>query len=92
MTGFRRPGSFDFHHTVAVIQLRATVDVHVQYSFEPEDAGTRVSRWLVLDIAMPALARPPRRLILASFDKENLRTMAAVRKYAEAYTGDAAGG
>jgi hypothetical protein len=41
-----------------VTQLRATVDVHIHYSFEPEDAATRVSRWLVLDIAMPAIFRP----------------------------------
>jgi hypothetical protein len=41
---------------------------------------------------MPAIARPLRRLIISSFDKENLRTMAAVKKYAEAHTGDAPGG
>jgi hypothetical protein len=33
---------------------------------------------------MPAALRPLRRLITASFDKENLRTMAALRQYAEA--------
>jgi hypothetical protein len=85
--GFQPPGSLDFHHTIAVSQLRATVDVHIHYSFESEDDGTRVSRWLVLDIAMPAALRPLRRLILASFDKENLRTMAAVKQYAEAHPG-----
>jgi hypothetical protein len=40
------------------------------YSFEPEDSGTRMSRWLVLDIAMPGIFRPLRSLILSSFDKE----------------------
>lgn len=29
---------------------------------------------------------PLRRLILSSFDKENLRTMAAVKKYAETHS------
>ncbi len=87
VTGFQPPGSLDFHHTIAVTQLRATVDVHIHYSFEPENASTRASRWLVLDISMPAITRPLRRLIISSFDKENLRTMAAVKKYAEAHAG-----
>ena len=91
VTGFQPPGSLDFHHTIVVSQLRATVDVHIHYSFEPEDAGTRVNRWLVLDISMPGIFRPLRRLILSSFDKENLRTMSAVKKYAEAHSGDAPG-
>lgn len=91
VTGFQPPGALDFHHTIAVTQLRATVDVHIHYSFEPENASIRVSRWLVLDISMPAIVRPLRRLIISSFDKENLRTMAAVKKYAEAHAGHAPG-
>jgi hypothetical protein len=87
VTGFQPPGSLDFHHTIAVTPLRATVDVHIHYSLEPENGSTRVGRWLVLDISMPSLFRPLRRLILSSFDKENLRTMAAVKKYAEAHAG-----
>jgi hypothetical protein len=89
VTGFQPPGSLDFHHTITVTQLRATVDVHIHYSFEPGNDSTQVTRWLVLDITMPAITRPLRRLILSSFDKENLRTMAEVKKYAEAHTGDA---
>jgi hypothetical protein len=88
VTGFRPPGSLDFHHTIAVTQLRATVDVHIHYSLEPEDAGTVVTRWLVLDVTMPAVLRPLRGLILSSFDRENVRTMAAVKEYAEAHPGD----
>ena len=56
------------------------------YSFEPENAATGVNRWSVLDVSMPAIFRPLRRLIVTSFDKENPRTMAAVNKYAEAHT------
>src|SRR3984957_1542401 len=52
VTGFQPPGSLDFHHPIAVAQLRATVDVHIHYSFEPENASTRASRWLGLDISM----------------------------------------
>ena len=84
VTGFQPPGSVDFHHTIHVSQLRATVDVHIHYSLELDGDATRVTRWLVLDITMPILLRPLRPLITASFDKENLRTMAALREYAQA--------
>ena len=85
VTGFQPPGSIDFHHTIQVRQLRAVVDVHIHYSFEVEDQVTRVARWLVLDVTMPVALRPLRRTIISSFDKENLRTMAAVKDYAEAH-------
>jgi hypothetical protein len=39
----------------------------------------------VLDINMPILLLPLRWLIIKSFDKENLRTIAAVKKYIEAH-------
>ena len=79
----------DFHHTIAVRQLKATVDVHIHYSFEPEDGDerqTRVTRWLVLDIAMPIAMRPLRRFIVSSFDRENVRTIAAAKRYADAHS------
>jgi hypothetical protein len=88
VTGFQPPGSIDFRHTITVRQLKATVDVHIHYSFELEDgeaARTRVTRWLVLDVAMPIAFRPLRRAITSAFDRENLRTMAAVKEYAEAH-------
>jgi hypothetical protein len=88
VTGFRRPGSIDFHHTIRVRQLRATVDVHIHYSFEEEEAGTRVARWLLLDFRMPLVFRPLRPAITSRFDRENLRTMAAVKQYAEAHASD----
>ena len=87
VTGFQPPGSIDFHHTINVRQLRSTVDVHIHYSFEQQDETTCATRWLVLDITMPGVLRPLRRLITASFDKENIRTMAAVKKYADAHPG-----
>lgn len=91
VTGFQPPGSIDFHHTIRVRQLRATVDVHIHYSIEhDEQAGQRstVSRWLVLDVSMPLAFRPLRPAITTSFDRENLRTMAAVKQYAEAHAAD----
>jgi hypothetical protein len=88
VTGFQPPGSIDFHHTIAVRQLRAKVDVHIHYCFEPEDSDgqrTRLTRWLVLDIAMPIALRPLRRFLISAFDRENLRTIAAAKRYAEAH-------
>jgi hypothetical protein len=81
------PRSIDFHHTITVKQLRARVDVHIHYSFEPEsgdDRRTRVNRWVILDVAMPIALRPLRRAITEAFDKENVRTLAAVKRYAKA--------
>jgi ribosome-associated toxin RatA of RatAB toxin-antitoxin module len=85
VTGFQPPGSLDFHHTIHVSQLRATVEVHIHYSFEPDGDATQVTRWLVLDFAMPVVFRPLRRAIISAFDKENVRTMAAVKTFAEAH-------
>lgn len=90
VTGFQPPGSIDFHHTIAVRQLRATVDVHIHYSIEaspPAGGATTVSRWLLLDVKMPWLLRPMLRLITSKFDQENVRTMAALKNYAEALPG-----
>ena len=77
-------GALDFQHTIHVRQLAATVDVRIHYSLEAGEGGTVVSRWLVLDLAMPVVLRPLRPLIIASFDKENARTLAALKRYAEA--------
>ncbi len=85
VTGFQPPGSLDFHHTITVSQLRALVGVRIHYSFESQNESTLVTRWLVLDVKMPVVFRPLRALIIHSFDKENLRTMAAVKTYAETH-------
>ena len=88
VTGFQPPGSIDFHHTIGVRQLRATVDVHIHYSFEQDETGAAVTRWLILDISMPLAFRLLRPAITSRFDKENQRTMAAVKQYAEAHAAD----
>lgn len=84
VTGYQPPGSLDFHHTIWVAPLRTTVDTHIHYSLEQAGDATRVTRWLVLDFTMPAAVRPLRRLITKAFDDENVRTMAALKRYAEA--------
>lgn len=92
VVGFQHPGSLDFHHTIRARQLRATVDVHIHYSFEQEGPSTLVTRWLVLDFTMPIAFRPLRAVVIGKFDKENLRTMAAVKEYAEAHATEGASG
>lgn len=84
VTGFQPPGSLDFQHTIHVRQLAATVDVRIHYSLEAGEGGTVVTRWLVLDMTMPVVLQPLRTLIITSFDKENVRTMPALKRYAEA--------
>jgi hypothetical protein len=67
------------------------VDVRIHYSIEHDEQDgqrTVVTRWLVLDISMPVVFRPLRPAITARFDQENLRTMAAVKQYAEAHAAD----
>jgi hypothetical protein len=87
VTGFQPPGALDFEHTIHARPLAATIDVHIHYSLEEQDAETVVSRWLVLDVKMPLVFRPLRPLVTASFDQENQRTMAALKQYAEARAG-----
>lgn len=84
VTGYQPPASLDFQHSIGVRQLFAKIDVHIHYSLEPAGAGTLVSRWLVLDVVMPLVLRPARRAITAAFDRENQRTMSALKGYAEA--------
>jgi uncharacterized protein YndB with AHSA1/START domain len=84
VTAFTPPAALDFHHTIRVPEALATVEVHIHYSFEHDDGGTELTRWLVLDITMPLITRPVRRLITSSFDTENIRVLAALKEYAEA--------
>jgi hypothetical protein len=93
VTGYRPPGALDFHHTIYVGQLRATVDVNIHYSLESDAEAadsTLITRWLVLDVRMPAVVRPLRPMMITAFDKENVRTMAALKRYAEARPADPA--
>ncbi len=83
VTGFVPPGSIDFHHTIRVPQLLATVEADIHYSFEATGSGTRLRRWLDLGFDMPFVLRPLRSLIIRPFDRENVRTIAALTRRAE---------
>ena len=84
VTAFNAPAALDFRHTIRVPEALATVNVHIHYAFERNDGGTDLTRWLVLAITMPLITRPVRRLITSSFDKENIRVLAALKQSAEA--------
>jgi hypothetical protein len=83
VTGFQPPGSIDFHHTIHVRRLRATVDVHIHYSFEKTDKGTVVGRWPLLDFIVPVTFRPLRAFTISKFDTENVRTLDEIMQYAQ---------
>jgi hypothetical protein len=85
VTGFQPPGSLDFHQTIPVSRLRAMVDVRIHYSLEQMGGRTQLTRWHVMDITMPIILRPLRRLILRSFDDEIVRAMRELKEYAEAH-------
>ena len=64
--------------------------MHIHYAIESEDGGTRVDRWLVMDINMPRILRPLRSVLISKFDKENERTVAALKRHAETRSADRA--
>ena len=83
--GLQPPGHSTFTTRSTSPQLRKTIDTIIHYSFEQVDDGTQIAHWLALDITTPILLRPLRRRITQSIDKENVRTMAAVKQYAKAH-------
>ena len=85
VTGYDRPNFLAFHHTMLLQQgpLRADIDVHIRYRFEPVDNATFVVRDLDLQVGMPALLRIAEPLVLLAFRKENVRILAELKRYVE---------
>jgi hypothetical protein len=84
VTVFEPPASLGFRQAIRVPEAFATVDADILYSFERNGDSTAVTRRLSLEIRMPVVTRPIRRLIISGFDTENLRALAALKTYAEA--------
>jgi hypothetical protein len=63
--------------------LRAGIDVYIRYTFEPVERGTLVIRELDLTIEMPDIVKLAMPLVLYGFRKENVRMMAALKRYVE---------
>jgi uncharacterized protein YndB with AHSA1/START domain len=85
VTEFDPPRHIAFHHTVQLRQgpLNTDVGARIRYIFEPHDDGTFVERTLVLTFDLHGVARLALPIILLGFRKENDRTLAAVKRYAE---------
>ena len=86
VTGFDRPTNISFHHTVQIRSgpLKTDVDACIRYTFEPKDGGTFVVRELDLTVELTGLFKLASAYLLWAFRKENLRTLAALKRYVEA--------
>ena len=86
VTEFDRPTHIGFRHTVQIRRgpIRADIDARIRYSFEPRSGGTFVQRELELTSHLQGLARLLKAVILWSFRKENVRTLAKLKHYVEA--------
>jgi uncharacterized protein YndB with AHSA1/START domain len=85
VTEFDPPRHIGFHHTVQVRQplLKTDIDAGIRYTLTPKDGGTFVLRELDLVMKLPALYKLVAPFVLWSFRKENLRTLACLKRYVE---------
>jgi len=85
VTEFDPPRHIGFHHTVQVRQplLKTDIDARIRYTLTPRDGGTSVNRELDLGMNLPALYRLATPFIVRAFRKENLRTLACLKRYVE---------
>jgi hypothetical protein len=85
VTEFDPPRHIGFHHTVMVRQalLKTDIDARIRYTLTPNDGGTLVLRELDLLLNLPILYKLASPFILWSFRKENVRTLASLKRYVE---------
>jgi hypothetical protein len=62
----------------------ANIDVHIRYDCELRRSATYVVRALDLTIEMPGLLKLSQPLVTRAFRQENLRIVAALKRYVEA--------
>jgi hypothetical protein len=86
VTAYDPPRRIAFHQTMLLKQgpLKANIDIHVRYTLDPVEAETIVVRELDLAIQLSGLMKLAEPLILYAFRKENLRTLAELKRYVEA--------
>jgi len=90
VTEFDRPRRIAFHHTVQIRSpIKLDVDARVRYTFEAGQGGTAVLRELDLiwDLRGPLKLLTP--VLLRGFRKENLRTLACLKRYVESHRAEA---
>jgi len=84
VTEFDRPTNIGFQHTVMIRSpIKTDVEARIRYTFEPRDGGTAVVRELALGIDLRGLQRLLRPALLWGFRKENLRTLACLKRHLE---------
>jgi hypothetical protein len=85
VTEFDPPRHIGFHHTVMVRQalLKTDIDARIRYALTPKGGGTFVVRELDLLLNLPILCKLVLPFILRSFRKENVRTLACLKRYVE---------
>jgi uncharacterized protein YndB with AHSA1/START domain len=85
VTEFDRPKRIGFRHTVMIRRpIKTDVEARIRYRFEPSQGGTAVLRELDLTIELRGPLKLLRPALLWGFRKENLRTMACLKRYVEA--------
>ena len=83
---FDRPRHLGFRHTVKIRSpIETDVDARIRYTFEPSQGSTAVVRELdlIIDLRGPLKLLTP--LLLRGFRKENVRTLACLKRYVEAH-------
>lgn len=84
VTEYDPPMHIGFHHIVQIRKpLNTDVDARIRYSFEPRAGGTFVTRELRLTTALRGITTLAMPLLIWSFRRENLRTLAQLKRYVE---------
>ena len=84
VTEFDRPRRIAFRHTVMIRSpITTDVDARVRYTFEPSHGGTAVLRELDLTIDLRGPLKLLRPALLWGFRKENVRTLACLKRHVE---------
>jgi len=82
VTEFEPPRRVAFHQPMTVTKpLPGRVDIHLLQTFDERAGATEVSRRLQLQVEGTLAVASP--LVKASFHKENVRTLKALKEYAE---------
>jgi hypothetical protein len=63
--------------------ISTDVDARIRYTFEPSQGGTAVLRELDLGVDLRGLLRLLTPALLLGFRKENLRTLACLKRHVE---------
>ena len=90
VTAYNRPTYLAFHQTMALKALRANIDIDASYTLERFEHATRVTRDLDLAIDMPGVLKIVEPLVVFVFRKENLRTLARLKRYVETHPSESA--